>query len=122
MQKAEGQRRLVTEGEKACEGKERKVSRAIGVKFLWKKNTLSMSVILPARSCQPRRTRRVKQHFIDGSLRRRKLRQRRASRISSWHIWDVGEDSPSWFGNLRDAPACPIALPINSRFSRNQPT
>ena len=48
MQKAEGQRRLVREGEKACEGKERKVSRAVGVKFLWKENTLSMSVILQA--------------------------------------------------------------------------
>ena len=38
-------RKLVREGTKVCEGKGRKVSLAFGVELLWKKNTLSMSVI-----------------------------------------------------------------------------
>ena len=60
------------------------------------------------------------QHLIDGDLRRKKLRQR-ASHISTWHIWDDGEDSPTACGHLREAAACATAdlpHPSSSAFSR----
>ena len=41
------------------EYKERNVSRAVGVKLLWKKNTPSTSIVLRSQSYQPRRTRWV---------------------------------------------------------------
>ena len=78
------------------------------IELLWKKNTPSTSIILPSRSCQPRRTRRVNGSTSStGGLRRNNLRQRRASRTSSSHLWDAREDFPTGSGHLRDAASCP---------------
>jgi len=47
-------------------------------------------------------------HLIDGGLRRKNLRQWKASRTSSSQIWDARENSPTVSGQLRGGHACPL--------------
>ena len=48
-----------------------------------------------------------RRHLIDRGLRRKNLRQRRASHLYSSHNWDTGENSPTGPGHLSDVAACP---------------